>query len=139
KGVPIAALSGVEIALWDIAGKAAGLPVYRLLGGTRPARFSAYASAFYYAGPWDGDLEAEAAQLLGQGYTAFKMKVGGLPVDGDVRRVRRVRAALGPDVRLAVDANRGFTAAEAIRFGRALADADLWFFEEPVLPEDLDA
>ncbi|MHA6621669.1 mandelate racemase/muconate lactonizing enzyme family protein [Pseudonocardia sp. DLS-67] len=139
KGVPIAALSGIEIALWDIAGKAAALPLYRLLGGSPPAAFSAYASAFYYAGPWDGDLEAEAAHLRAAGYTAFKMKVGGLPVDEDAARVRRVRAALGPDVRLAVDANRGFTAAEAIRFGRALTDEDLWFFEEPVLPEDLAA
>ncbi|OLT05731.1 hypothetical protein BJF90_01735 [Pseudonocardia sp. CNS-004] len=139
KGISIAAISGVEIALWDIAGKAAELPVYRMLGGSRPDAFHAYASAFYYAGPWDDDLEAEAEHLLGQGYTAFKMKVGAQAVDEDVRRVHRVRAALGPDVRLAVDANRGFTAAEAIRFGRGIADADPWFFEEPVIPEDLDA
>jgi D-galactarolactone cycloisomerase len=139
KGISITAISGVEIALWDIAGKAAGLPVHRLLGGSAPESVSGYASAFYYAGPWDGDLEGEAAHLLAAGYTAFKMKVGGRPVDEDVRRVRRVRSALGADVRLAVDANRGFTAAEAIRFGRAVAGEDLWFFEEPVLPEDLDA
>jgi D-galactarolactone cycloisomerase len=139
KGISITAISGLEIALWDVAGKAAGLPVYRLLGGSTSGAFSAYASAFYYAGTWDGDLEGEAAHLLAAGYRAFKMKVGGRPVDEDVRRVRRVRAALGPDARLAVDANRGFTAEAAIRFGRAVADQDLWFFEEPVLPEDLDA
>jgi D-galactarolactone cycloisomerase len=139
KGVSIAAIAGVEIALWDIAGKAAGLPIYRLLGGSASAQISAYASSFYYAGPWDGDFEHEAGHLLSQGFTAFKMKVGGRPVDEDVERVRRVRAAVGPDVRLAVDANRGFTTAEAIRFGRAVAEQDIWWFEEPVLPEDLDA
>jgi D-galactarolactone cycloisomerase len=65
------------------------------------------------------------------------MKVGGRQIGEDVDRVRRARAALGPDFRLAVDANRAFTAAEAIRFGRAIIDEDIWFFEEPVMPEDL--
>lgn len=137
KGSSITALSGVEIALWDIAGKAAGLPVHRLLGGGVDGPVGAYASAFYYAGPWDGDVEGEAKLLLDKGFCSFKMKVGAGPVDADVERVRRVRSAIGADARLAVDANRGFTPAEAIRFGRAVADCDLWFFEEPVLPEDL--
>ncbi|HYZ53184.1 MAG TPA: mandelate racemase/muconate lactonizing enzyme family protein [Streptosporangiaceae bacterium] len=137
KGVPIAAMSGLEIALWDIAGQAAGLPVYRLLGGRADGPVEAYASAFYYGGRYDGDAVAEAEDLLAEGFRAVKMKAGAGPVAADAERVRRVRAALGPGVQLAVDANRGFSPAEAIRFGRAVADCDLWFFEEPVLPEDL--
>jgi D-galactarolactone cycloisomerase len=139
KGLSVTAISGIEIALLDLAGKAAGLPVHRLLGGLAPAGIPAYASSFYYAGPWNGDFEAEAEHLRGQGFTAFKMKVGGQPVDEDIERVRRVRAAVGPGARLAIDANRALTAAEAVRLARGVADCDIWFFEEPVLPEDLAA
>ncbi len=137
KGVPIAALSGIEVALWDIAGKAAGLPIWRMLGGRDLGEVTAYASAFYYDGPWQGDIEGEARSLLDAGYRHVKMKVGA-GLREDVERVSRARAALGPDVRLAVDANRGYTTSEAKRFADELRDADLWFFEEPVLPEDLD-
>jgi len=139
KGVSITAISGLEIALLDLTGKAAELPVYRLFGGKAPESISAYASSFYYAGPWNDDFEAEAEHLLGLGFSAFKMKVGGLTVDEDIQRVRRVRAAIGPGARLAIDANRALTAAEAVRLGRGVQDCDIWFFEEPVLPEDLSA
>lgn len=137
KGVPIASISGLEIALWDIAGKAADLPIWRLLGGRRLDEVAAYASGFYYNGPWAGDIEGEAASILEAGYRHVKMKVGGSLIE-DLERVRRARGALGPDIRLAVDANRGFTTSEAKRFLHELSDIDLWFFEEPVLPEDLD-
>lgn len=137
-GVSIAAISGVEIAMWDILGKVAGLPIYRLLGGSAPTSVACYASSFYYGPSTGRSIEQEADRLLGEGYTAFKMKVGAGPVADDVGRVRQARAALGPAARLAVDANRGFTTAEAIAFGRAVDDQDLWWFEEPVIPEDLD-
>ncbi|MFJ3407894.1 mandelate racemase/muconate lactonizing enzyme family protein [Promicromonospora sp. NPDC090134] len=136
KGISVAAISGIEIALWDIAGKAAGLPIWRLLGGRSTPELRAYASAFYYRGPWDGDIEGEAASLLEAGYRDVKMKVGA-DLKQDIERVRRVRAALGESTRLAVDANRGYTTPEAKSFLRELDDVDLWFFEEPVLPEDL--
>jgi len=138
KGLPIAAISGLEIALWDIAGKAAGQPVHRLLGGSGGGEVDAYASSFYYGGPWDGKREEEAEHLLSRGFTSFKMKVGAGPVERDVERVRRVRSLVGQEARLAVDANRGYTAAEAVRFGRAVESENPWFFEEPVLPEDSD-
>ncbi|KAA9159062.1 mandelate racemase/muconate lactonizing enzyme family protein [Amycolatopsis acidicola] len=136
KGISIAAISGIEIALWDLAGKAAGLPVWRLLGGKHTPQVRAYASAFYYGGDWKDDIEAEAHSIVDAGYRDVKMKVG-RELTTDIERVRRARAALGPSVRIAVDANRGYTTAEAKSFLRALEDADLWFFEEPVLPEDL--
>lgn len=135
-GLPIAAISGIEIALWDIAGKQTGLPIYQLLGGRRPAQISGYASGFYYGGAWQGDIEAEATHLVTTGYRHVKMKVGANLAD-DVDRTHRAHAALGDGVRLAVDANRGYTPAEAIAFGRATSELNLWFFEEPVIPEDL--
>jgi D-galactarolactone cycloisomerase len=136
KGVSIAAISGIEIALWDIAGKASGLPIWRMLGGRDLGEVHSYASGFYYAGDWAGDLEGEAASLLALGYTDFKMKVGA-DLSTDIDRVHRVRAAIGPNAGLAADANRGYTTAEARRFLRETDDDALWFFEEPVLPEDL--
>ncbi|MEV0386766.1 mandelate racemase/muconate lactonizing enzyme family protein [Nonomuraea sp. NPDC050643] len=135
-GVPIAAISGIEIALWDGIGKALDQPIHRLLGGRASASFDAYASAFYYGGEWEGDVEAEARHLAAQGYRHVKMKVGA-DLRSDIDRVHRVRAALGPDVRLAADANRGFTTAEALVFARETETDALWFFEEPVIPEDL--
>jgi D-galactarolactone cycloisomerase len=135
KGVSVAAISGIEIALWDIAGKSAGLPIWRLVGGRRVGEVQAYASAFYYGGTFDDDIEAEAENVLRAGYTHVKMKVGA-DLDTDRARVRRVRKALGDKVKLAADANRGYTTAEAKTFVRAFED-ELWFFEEPVLPEDL--
>ncbi|HET6499837.1 MAG TPA: mandelate racemase/muconate lactonizing enzyme family protein [Amycolatopsis sp.] len=136
KGIAITALSGVDIALWDLAGKIAGQPVYQLLGGKSDA-VQTYASSFYYGGLFDDDIEREAEHLLKQGFTAFKIKVGGRSIEDDAERVRRVRAAVGPDARLAVDANRGYTAAEAIVFGQAISEQNIWWFEEPVPPEDL--
>jgi len=136
KGISVSAISGIEIALLDIAGKALGVPISRLLGGRRVDTVRSYASAFYYDGVWAGDIEGEAAALLELGYSDFKMKVGA-DLSADTERVHRVRAALGPDAHLAADANRGFTTAEAKRFLRETEAAGLWFFEEPVLPEDL--
>jgi D-galactarolactone cycloisomerase len=134
--VPIAAISGIEIALWDAVGKALGQPVYRLLGGRAPGSFDAYASAFYYGGDWAGDIEAEARHLLEQGYRHVKMKVGA-ELRSDIERMHRVRAALGPEILLAADANRGYTTAETLVFARETEPDALWFFEEPVIPEDL--
>jgi D-galactarolactone cycloisomerase len=107
-----------------------------LLGGKDLHEIRSYASGFYYAGDWAGDLEAEASSLLAAGYTDLKMKVGA-DLSSDIERVHRVRAAIGPSVRLAADANRGYSTAEAKRFLREVERDALWFFEEPVLPEDL--
>ncbi|HET6502301.1 MAG TPA: mandelate racemase/muconate lactonizing enzyme family protein [Amycolatopsis sp.] len=139
KGIPVCALSGVDIALWDIAGRAVDQPVYRLLGGPFATELSCYASAFYY--PTEDEpadvIEREAARLVARGFRAAKMKVGGESIADDVERVRRVRAALGPDVALAVDANRAYTPAQAIDFGERVTPYDILWFEEPVEPEDI--
>jgi D-galactarolactone cycloisomerase len=130
----MAALAGIDIALWDLKGKLQGLPVYRLLGGADP-RIPAYASGGYY-GP-DGEpaidqLVEEMATYTAQGYRAVKMKVGGQPIDVDVERVRSVREAVGPDVDIMLDANAAYDVPDAIRAARAFEPYAPRWFEEPV-------
>ena len=120
--------AGLEMALWDILGKSVGLPVYRLLGGpvrdVVPTKFSVSGSA--------PDKAAEiAAWAVEQGFRAMKVKVGIEP-EGDVARVRAVREAIGPEVRLGVDANGGWSTRVAIQTIRRLYDYDIFFAEQPV-------
>ena len=133
------AVSAVDIALWDITGKATGLPVCDLLGGRVRDRVAVYATGLYYTdGEMDGRLIAEARGYVEAGFKGMKTKVGGLPFDEDVRRVATIRKAIGPDIHLMIDANQGFNAATAIRLGRRLAEQDLLWFEEPVGARDFD-
>lgn len=133
------ALSRVDIALWDLLGKATGQPVWTLLGGDR-RRVAAYAAGGYY-GHDKGlhDLAAEMERYLALGYRAVKMKVGwpGTTLAADAERVRVVRETIGPDIALMVDANHAYSAAQAIRFGRLVERHDLEWFEEPVPHTDL--
>ncbi|WP_413732477.1 mandelate racemase/muconate lactonizing enzyme family protein [Sodalis sp. RH20] len=136
KGIAVSALSGIDIALWDIAGKIMGQPIAALLGGAAAVPVTAYASSFYYSGDARYTLEKDAEEALNQGFRAFKMKVGGLGLRQDAQRVARVRQLIGPDAGLAVDANRAYTAREAIQLGRMIEEQDISWFEEPVLPDD---
>ena len=125
--------SALEMALWDILGKAVGLPVYRVLGG--PVR-EFVATKFSVSGQEPERAAAIAAWAVEQGFRTMKVKVGIEP-EGDVARVRAVRAAIGPDVRLGVDANGGWTARDAIRTIRRLEECDIFFAEQPVAPLDV--
>jgi L-alanine-DL-glutamate epimerase-like enolase superfamily enzyme len=137
KGIPVMGISAIDGALWDIAGKAAGMPLYRLLGGARD-RLPAYHSG----GLWlDRDIDAlarEAQDMVAQGYTAVKMRLGMADPRQDAERVRAVRAAIGPGIRLMADANQGLNEAQAIRLGRMLEEYDLTWFEEPLPAWDLE-
>lgn len=137
KGMPIQALSGVDIALWDIAAKAAGLPLYRLIGGRCRAEIPVYGYGLMLRR--DKNLEQifaeEAAAIEAQGFGAVKMKVG-LGRETDVALAQAVRAALADSTRLMVDANHCYTAADALYVGRALEELGAYWFEEPVAPED---
>lgn len=136
RGVTISALSGIDMALWDLLGKALGAPVWRLLGGRKSPTMPAYAS-----GGW-ADAESIGEQLLGYvrrgGFKAVKMRVG--IIDGDpvnsARRVRAAREALGPDIGLACDAHGTYTVDQAKRFCRLVEDCNLMWFEEPVTADD---
>lgn len=137
-GIVMAAISGIDIALWDIMGKAAGLPVYQLLGGAT-SELECYASGGLY-GPdlSDGPIVAEVLEYRERGFSAAKLKVGGLGVREDSRRIQAVRSAVGDDFRLMLDANCGFTAGEAIEFSRRVADFGIVWLEEPILADDID-
>lgn len=142
RGAVIRALSAIDIALWDAKAKAAGQPLAVLLGGSTAPQ-PAYASGGYYRpgdGEWTEAVAAEIAFNRSQGFTDHKIKVGGLTVAEDARRVAAAVAAIGGTGRLALDANNAYrsvhearTAAEA--FERAAGDSPLWWFEEPLSPE----
>ena len=139
KGLIIGAISSIDIALWDIKGKAVGLPVHKLLGGSFRDNVQAYASGLYMTDPPQSDqaLSEEALQYLDEGFTMLKMKIGFGP-DLDVRRVATVRKAVGDQVGIMVDANHAYDARTAIRLGKKLEEYDIFWFEEPVAPEDID-
>ena len=139
-GLAGSALSAIDIALWDLAGKATGLPAHALLGGKVRNRVAVYATGLYYTeGEFPNRLLDEARSYVERGFTGIKTKVGGLTVEEDVRRVRALRETIGPDVRLMVDANEAYNATTAIRIGHKLADLDLMWFEEPVNAQDIEA
>jgi D-arabinonate dehydratase len=138
RGAILRALSVADIALWDLKAKALGLPLFRLLGGERP-QVPAYVSGGYYRqGQSPGDLAAEIVAYVERGFRAVKIRVGRLPLAEDSARVAAVRAAIGDDVELMVDANQGYaTAAEAIRAGRAFEAAGVRWLEEPLSSDDM--
>ena len=141
KGMPLQSLSGVDIALWDIAGKVAGLSIARLIGGMHRASVPVYGYGMMLRDEPVDNLAArfidEAAAIRGMGFAAAKMKVGLGPQD-DIRLAQSVRRGVGDDFRFMVDANHCYTTSDAFRVGRALDDLDAYWFEEPVAPEDQD-
>ena len=145
RGTPVEAISGIDIALWDIRGKTAGKPIHSLLGGAFRDRVRPYATGLYYRGRDVEDLPSALAQLKDEaqgyvqnGFTAIKGKIGLLSIRDDIKRMEAVRRAVGDDVLLMTDANHGYTRNSALQMGKALESLDYHWFEEPVLPEDLD-
>ncbi len=138
KGLPVQALSGIDIALWDLKGRHFGVPAHRLLGGPVRTEVKAYATGLYrrQAGDPRDYLAKEAAGYAAEGFAAMKLKVG-FGVAEDAAVARAVRAAIGGDVALMIDANHGYDATRAIQLGRQVAELDIGWFEEPVPPEDL--
>lgn len=133
------AMSAVDIALWDIAGKVAEQPISMLLGGPVRTRVAVYATGLYYTeGEFPTRLLDEARGYVDAGFRGMKTKVGGLTIDEDAARVAALRDAIGPDVHLAVDANQAYNAVSAIRMGQRLAAHDILWFEEPVGAKDRD-
>ncbi|WP_114576530.1 mandelate racemase/muconate lactonizing enzyme family protein [Saliphagus sp. LR7] len=139
KGVLLRAISIVDIALWDIKGKAAGMPLYKLLGASAE-RIPSYASGGYYREGKDLEgLREEMARYIDRGHDAVKMKVGREDLPTERERVAAVREAIGPDRTLLMDANGKWTnEEEAVRACRAFAEYDPYFIEEPVMPDGID-
>lgn len=141
KGMPLQSLSGVDIALWDIAGKVSGLPLYQLIGGAHRNRIDVYGYGMMLRPESADSLVSrfidEAAAIKEMGFKATKMKVGLGPKD-DVRLIEAVRQGVGEDYRFMVDANHAYTTHDAFYVGRAMEDFNPYWFEEPVAPEDLE-
>ena len=141
KGIGMAAISAVDIALWDILGKSAKQPVYRLLGGRTKTRIPVYASRLY-SSPLD-QLSAEAERYKNEGYKAMKLRFGWGPVDGaggmqrNVELVRTVRETVGNEVDVMADAYMGWTLDYAKRMLPLLEPFHLRWREEPVIPDDI--
>src|SRR5690606_31497804 len=133
-------ISGIDIALWDIAGQALGVPLATLLGGAFRNRVKVYASgipglrAEAPDDAWD-NLRATAEEVVRLGYHGTKMGIG-LGVDGDLRSVRTVRETVGPDFMLFVDAAGMYTLPDAIRLARGLEPLNVGWLEAPLPPED---
>lgn len=130
----MASIAGIDIALWDLKGKASGLPVSRLLGASR-STVTCYASGGYYGPNGEADIEGLVEEMRGYvelGYGAVKMKVGGLPIKVDVQRVASVRDAVGSDVEIMLDANTAYDVPTAINAARAFEPFDITWLEEPV-------
>jgi len=138
RGALLQAISTVDIALWDLAAKLAGVPLYRLLGGYQ-VEIPAYASGGYYReGKGMDDLVREMGRYVQAGFTSIKMKVGRLSIEEDAARVKAVRSAVGSNIRLAIDANNAYkSVSEAIRAARAFEPYDIWWFEEPLAPDNI--
>ncbi|WP_422360137.1 mandelate racemase/muconate lactonizing enzyme family protein [Reichenbachiella sp.] len=136
-GVLQAALSAIDVALWDVKGKLLDLPISVLLGGKKNPVIEPYATGLYFERVDDlkGHLVEEALMYKDQGFKAMKMKVG-LGIKRDVELVAAIREAIGENVRLMVDSNHAYSYQEAISLSKKLEKYDIGWFEEPVSPED---
>ncbi len=140
RGLTVTALSGLDIALWDLKGQRFGVSVSRLLGGRFRDSVQAYATGGFAPEGLDRvtSIAEECAGYAAQGFKAVKIKIG-FDVEEDLAVISAVRQAIGPDVRLMVDANHGYDALDAVILGQRAAVYEIDWFEEPVMPEQLDA
>lgn len=135
RGVGVAVLSAIEIALWDLKGRSLGQPLYSLLGGPMAPRVPVYGSSVY----WD-DINGsvrQARQFLQQGYQSVKIKVGA-DVEADIQRVEAVASAVGSSASILADGNLSYSRRDALRLGRALEGVGAVFFEEPIPLDDVE-
>ncbi len=141
KGMPIQALSGIDIALWDILAKKAKLPLYQLLGGKTNNKIPVYGYGMMLQKKSVEELcelfKKEANQIKEKNFKAMKMKVGLGPKE-DLKLVSAVRDAIGNNFKLMVDANHAYNKNDALYVGKGLDEMNIYWFEEPVAPEDYD-
>jgi D-galactarolactone cycloisomerase len=135
RGVGIVALSGIDIALWDILGKSRGVPIYQLLGGKWRDKVPVYATALYPEAP--ATVTEKARAFAEQGFHGVKIKVG-FDLAQDIRIVRAVRQALGQDFTIMTDANLGYTLDVALQAAEAFSACGVFWLEEPLFVEDIE-
>ncbi len=134
-GMLLEAIAGCDIALWDIAGKIAGLPIHRLLGSMGRTHLDCYASSINWASDEEAAEETRAALALG--FRQIKVKIG-KPVARAIERCRQIRDIAGPDIRLMVDSNWAYDVDETVQVARGLERLDYFWFEEPIPCEDIE-
>ena len=141
KGMPVQAISGLDIALWDILGKKSKLPLYQLVGGKCNTEVAVYGYGMMLQNKSVKELvplfEAEAKKIKSKNFKAMKMKVGLGPKE-DLKLVTAVRKVIGDDYKLMVDANHAYNTSDALYVGRGLDDLGVYWFEEPIAPEDYE-
>jgi len=128
----MAAIGGIDIALWDIKGKSAGVPVYKLLGGENKPIFTYATGGYYRASDHPNACAAELAGFVKAGFKAVKLKCCGLSMDEEVERIRATREAIGPDTLLMLDMNAPYAVDECIRFAKRLEPLGIYWMEEPL-------
>lgn len=138
RSVSTRSISALDIALWDIRSKAAGVPLYQLLGGYRDEVPCYIAGGYYADGKTVLDLQHEMEEYISWGIRNVKMKIGAASMEEDVRRVKAVREVIGEDVRLMVDANCAYRSYEAVEMAKRLAEYRVFWFEEPVMSDDYE-
>lgn len=138
RGLTTRAISAIDIGLWDIRAKVASLPLYKLLGGYRNRVPTYIAGGYYEEGKGLRELQHEMEENVAMGARAIKMKVGAVSIREDVERVKSVREAIGPDVKLLVDANCAYRYYQAIQLAKRIEEYDIFWFEEPVAPDDYE-
>jgi L-alanine-DL-glutamate epimerase-like enolase superfamily enzyme len=138
RGIAIHAMSGIDLALWDIKGKALGLPVWKLLGGGFTRSLRPYASSLFGATP--AETGERARRFAAQGFTAVKFGWDPMGQDAktDIALVREARDGLGPDLDLMIDAGLVYDAKTAIQRARAFEEYSPFWFEEPLVPDDYE-
>ncbi|MFC1860468.1 mandelate racemase/muconate lactonizing enzyme family protein [Chloroflexota bacterium] len=136
RGLSTRVISAIDIALWDIKGKLCNLPMYKLLGGYTNKIPAYIAGGFYEEGKGLKELAQEMEQNVAMGTRAVKIKIGGVSINEDVERIRVVRETIGSEVKLLVDANNAYRYYEAIEIARKIEKYDIFWFEEPVMPDD---
>ncbi len=135
RGIGVVALSGVDIALWDILGKGRGVPLYQLLGGKCRDKVPVYATALYPEEP--SEVAKRARAFADQGFHGVKIKVG-FDLEQDIRIVRAVRREVGEDFLVMTDANQGYSLDVALKASAAFADCGVYWLEEPLFVEDIE-
>ncbi|WP_075602763.1 mandelate racemase/muconate lactonizing enzyme family protein [Saccharicrinis aurantiacus] len=139
RGVLVASISAIDMAVWDAKGKALNVPVHQLLGGKKRDIITPYATGLYFREEKDltQALADEAVMYKDLGYHAVKMKVG-MTLEKDIEMVHAVRKAIGDDMKLMVDSNHAYNLREAIILSKAIEEYNIGWFEEPVSPEYYD-
>lgn len=136
RGILVAAMSAIDIAIWDLKGKILAQPVSVLLGGVHRDKIKPYATGLYFS-DYDNpskEFEQETLDYVERGFRAIKMKVG-LGIQNDYNNVKKIRKLIGDDIKLMVDSNHAYTLVEAVELARMIEEFKISWFEEPISPE----